>query len=459
MSTYGERQRLDLANCLASFDEQFQLWADRTLRPPWETHYSQVRAVTSMMDGVRVGLKERLDSTNGTPAAADLPTFVLAAWRVWEAFRSRLAQRQEDAFRSGLAAADEIAWACRKPIAAAVAAAGGAVPPEPALVYLSGAASPVALQRHTRFLAEPVFGQSLTAAANALLEKLPVPLIGLPWHEIFHAPGMVAIAHEAGHVVEADFELTAPLDAAIQRAADKCGQPSSVWLPWRAEIFADHFAMRHCGPAFVTMLGDVLLSHVDSTGPSYPPHVVRMELCFAALKDMGIPDAQVDALKNAWKAEYERKVAAPPPPVLVARVAAATEFATELGRLPVANSTLNQLISFGPPEQTTVEALAGQLQKHELPPPGTLATQIAAAARVVFDQDPTFFNDSNLSLFLCGAMLKGPDSGSRRRAGRPRDVLAAAAAPIVGAGVDAKYFAAGKRLVSEIVRRPPSPET
>ncbi|MCX6854720.1 MAG: hypothetical protein NTV80_07420 [Verrucomicrobia bacterium] len=433
MSSFADRQKQDLRNCLTSFDEQFRIWKDRTLRPPWETHFSQVIAITDMMSGLRQGLTKRLEDNANDP---DLTTHVGAAWRVWEAFRARLSQRQEESFRAGLGAADEIAWACRGPLAKVFQRTATVVRPEPALVYLSGASSPVALQRNTRFLAESVLRQSLTDAANALLERLPVPLIGLPWHDIFHAPGMTSIAHEAGHVVEADFSLTEGLNKAIQGAATATGldeKESKTWLAWRAEIFADHFAIRHCGSAFVSMLGDVLLNHANATGPEYPPHPLRMELCFTALEDMGHAKAETSRLRDEWTKDYRALVKAPAAgstaaAVLQSRLAMAPFVVKALGDLPLTEAiTLRAAVDFTPQNQEHVQKLAVALLKYERPPPNTPATHVAAAARLVFDQQPGFFKDPSVSLSLCETMLKGTDAGRRRRSGRARDVQAAAA--------------------------------
>lgn len=414
MSTWDERRKVDLKRCLDSFDEQFRIWQERTERPPYETHYSQVRAASDLLNGVRQELRKKLEGAK--PATASLTRQVLSAWRVWEAFRDRLAQRQEDMFRPGLAAADEIAWACRKPVKAAFEEAGEQSPKEPALVYLSGAASPVALVRDTPFTGEEVRGEGLWRNAEELLDHLPVPLIGMPWHEVFHAPGLVAVAHETGHVVEKDFNLTDALNSAIKKAVP--ADQSDDWQRWRAEVFADHFALRHCGPAYAGFLADVLRRFIDEPpSKAYPPHDVRMELCFAALEEFGIKDETED-MRKVWRDSV--------PAAKEAQLEAARAVAKALGGVQVAGKkTLAEVVPFTLQTHQTILAAARNLCKGIAPEGQFGAQHIAAAARLAFDMAPDLFSAGAATEEVFGIVSKVEGAGARRRAGRRPEPIAA----------------------------------
>lgn len=407
MDKWRERQRVELTRCLESFDEQFHEWEARTEKPPWETHYSQVRAATAHLGALRDKLRETL--LEGQDNQIELR--VLSAWRVWDAFRSRLAQRQEEMFRLGLSAADEIAWACRVPVATAFGALGKSSPKEPALSFLNGAVSPSALVRDRPFAAEPVYGEMLSKASERLLEHLPVPLIGLPWHEVFHAPGMLSISHEAGHVVEADFQLTAALDEAMEAAAPA---NAADWKRWRAEIFADQFALRHCGPAYAAMMADLLAPRLQTTpANSYPPHAVRMELCFVTLEVQGL-NTEAGELRDRWR----QRGAVDPIPSEATFIKQVPSVVQNLGDVLIGAGTFADLIQFKKPQMDRVLNVVADINSGNSTVSDASPQCIAAAAWMVFEENPAFFENRDATEEICARIVKSPGAGSRR--GRAR---------------------------------------
>jgi hypothetical protein len=437
-TSWTARRKAKFDVCIGSFGAQFHEWKARTEQPQWSTHYTQVRAIEALLVGVSDRVAEAAhDAAEDADFAQSLPQFeraMLSGWRVWEFFRSKLAQRQDEQFQPGLRAADELAWACRIPLAAAAAAAEKPVPKEPALVFLNGNASPVALARGRNFWAEsaPGMGQ-LDSVCDDILKHVPVPLISLPWHEIWHIPSLTAVAHEAGHVVEEDFKLTDDLNAALTAAVAKAGGKSKEenWLRWRAEVFADFFAVRHCGPAYVGMLGD-LLANVGPLGEVYPPAGVRMELCFEGLEKMGLK-GEAAKRRTAWNEIAAKDADASE---LVA-VKAVVEHLIDHKMPTLGGKSIGELALFGTARvekaMLVKEDLARGIQPKFLAENALLRDGdpvkeqgipqlLASAARLLYEDNPAAFNTEAASLEvieLIAAINAGVRRGTRRTMTEP----------------------------------------
>ena len=444
-STPEQRQKVELQRCLESFEGQFREWRARVELPEWGTHYSQVHAATRLLEGLRDGLKTTLDSGKDSAGkSADLSLLeplVLSAWRVWEAFRSRLSQRQEEMFRAGLQAADELAWCVRKPFADLL---GSALPKEPALCYLNGAVSPTALVRGVPFAEEAVRGEGVHVEARKLLESLPVPLISLPWTEVFHAPSMVSIAHETGHVLEVDAKLEGALPGVIAKAAD-----DSNWKPWAKEIFADHIAMRACGRGFAVFLAD-LLAPLKKRGvrpmPAYPDYDTRMELCFAALADMGHAQ-QAGELRQEWKNMSGTVKSSPLADAVV----------KALAKMKVSGQNLSDVITFNSDHESAVLRIMRDLRQNPARVSEQPATHIAAAAACLFHEEPEYFDDLARTQDIQQVMLRAAGPSSRRRAGRRvdlrlRSMPAAKNAAVADAAFEA-HFQQGANLLLDLLKQ------
>lgn len=412
---FVERRRIEFDRCLHSFADQFREWKERTETPAWASHYSQVRAIETLLVGVCERVKAEAEGAKVEPDFPEiLPEFekvVLSGWRVWEFFRGKLAQRQEEQFQAGLRAADELAWACRMPLAEAALAAGTLSPKEPALVFLNGNASPVALARGRSFWPEsaPGMGQ-LDELCNEFLLHVPVPLISLPWHEVWHAPSLTAVAHEAGHVVEEDFQLARDLDAALEAAVSEAGVPEQKadWLKWRAEIFADFFAVRQCGPGYVGMLSDVMIG-TNSDTSKYPPSDLRLELCFAGLRHLGL-DNEAKTRRAAWRQLTETREAAEPA-VKVAASVVKKIAGKRLGAF--GGKTLGVLVAFDPQRLEHSWRIARSLAEGRHPDSPSDPQLLATAARLLYEEKPEAFATDAASLDVFG-LIATFGAGQRR---------------------------------------------
>jgi hypothetical protein len=152
-----------------------------------------------------------------------------------------------------------------------------------------------------------LYGSDLKQATASL----PFPVIGVPWNQVLHLPDALAIGHEVGHSVEADFDLGAALNALIDEALTASGgqQRVAYWKAWKSEVFADVYGCLSGGPPFACALADFLLAdpaEVQARRPAltaYPPETLRVRINACILEKMGF-DQPAAKLIEAWDAEY-----------------------------------------------------------------------------------------------------------------------------------------------------------
>lgn len=293
------RKSVELDLKLNALDAEFERWTGASVAgAPFQKHHTQILALEERLNGHRAKIKLVLDGDKGLSTAREMSRMLLALHRIWEFFRSKLAQRFEDAFENHLQIADEFAWLCYKPV---YEKAFAKVPHrpflEPPLVFLNGGSSPFILTRDASFQAEPV-PRELIQDANLqkTMARLPFPVIGIPWHQIVQLPEALAIGHEVGHSIEADLNLETTLDSFIidGLTASKGAKRAPFWQAWRSEVFADVCGCLGGGPAFASALADFLLSDAAETlssapaNDSYPPANLRVRFNAIILDKMGL---------------------------------------------------------------------------------------------------------------------------------------------------------------------------
>ncbi len=305
------RRKLELEQKLASLDSELAEWTDRPTREPMPRRYSQVVRLNRVISAL---LESMTTSTNWKSPSEDIALAnavawekrILTAYAIWELFRSKLAQRDESFFQQRLLAYDDLAWACYEPAMTHYSA----TPKEPPLLYLTSTWSAYLQRRDSAFDTDVEKGKDAGAALDqvdyrAALKKLPFPLLALPWFQVSHAPSALLIAHEVGHAVEFDFDLTATIDktlaaAALQRSAD--------WRGCASEVFADLYGILCLGGYLAGSLLDLMAASreavvMDTVFGKYPSRFYRMELAATALDYLGLPE---DALRTrqTWQAVY-----------------------------------------------------------------------------------------------------------------------------------------------------------
>ncbi|WP_250036288.1 hypothetical protein [Paractinoplanes maris] len=278
------RRAAEIQHATGSLRAEWAYWRSQTSTKALEKHTTQIRAVAGLLDA---GL-------DGVAGLSDPYERVLDLFHVGDFFRAKILLRLVEPVRPFLDAADELAWALYRP---AVQAAGrrGEQLKEPPLVFLDRGIVPFAAARGSSYrtlLPRDIRTGSGAKAAAAL----PFPVIGVPWYLAGHLPGVLLVAHEVGHHLEDDCELTGELEQRLAGAGlDAARVP--VWAPWLGEVFADVAGSLACGSAYARVLADALATTPadGAGGERYPPPSTRVAVCRAAVRAAGLPDDDLPA--------------------------------------------------------------------------------------------------------------------------------------------------------------------
>jgi hypothetical protein len=397
----AERKLSELRRKLLALLAEFRHWRAFSMADKaFKKHHTQVRAVISHLRGLTQ--ETVADLAHGARAeevlkrSRNLEQNILAVRRVWEFFRVKWIQRTEAEFKDYLAIADELAWACYKPVLdCAISDPGHPPRQEPPLVFLNGGGSPFALAREDAFEAELVVGDQIDGATTRdVLDNLPVPVIGVPWFQTGHLPDALVISHEAGHLVLEDFKLRDQVMREVHGAV--AGSPNvSAWEAWLNEVFADVFGCVAMGPAFVSALLDFLAvgySDVETemVDPrewgKYPPNYVRVRLNIAALEMLDFT-TEAGELKDRWKryqwpgfSAYEGDLN---------KIAGAIINGKHRG---LNGMSLREILAFTQADQRHALEIAGNVLHQDLPKFTMDIRAILAAVRALYDPDPRSFS-------------------------------------------------------------------
>jgi hypothetical protein len=244
--------------------------------------------------------------------AIDIATVWLQ--RLWEFYRERFDQRDDEDLGPVLQAADEIIWSCYHEVMQHRSAADrGAAP----LAIIASQYSPSALESD-----QPLRGDLRLTVDFAdwdedlktLVSALPLPLIALPpW--CVRAPWwLIYLAHEVGHHVQDKLNLIAHFREGIGRTAASGGQDAAAWSAWSGEIFADVFSVLAVGRWAAWSVAEVERSTPDkmnATRSKYPSPALRLLLLQSTAKCVGLdaPEAVADLDLQAANVQKQSEVA------------------------------------------------------------------------------------------------------------------------------------------------------
>ena len=301
------RKKIELELKLASLQDELKSWCDRSEKEKlFEKHHTQVRALQAHLNGWHASITKRLAKyENAEPDVyltncANAEKLILTEHRIWDYFRSKLIQREEDSFLPYLRAADEFVWSCYQPVLKIVYPDIVSSPAkQPPLVFFNGGISPFSLARGKPFQPEPVAGEILNINPDDYVTKLPIPVVGVPWDQVTHLPAVLVLGHEVGHIVEADFGLKDGVERMLKHALEKRQADAArtqAWNEWRGEIFADLWGCLAGGPAFAGALIDFIAKGKQTicgeakTAPDwsrYPTDFLRVRIVLKVLELMG----------------------------------------------------------------------------------------------------------------------------------------------------------------------------
>jgi hypothetical protein len=225
------------------------------------------------------------------------------------------------------------------------------------------------------------------------LRRLPIHVIGIPWFQLAHLAGAPAIGHEVGHNVEAELELLPALQGAIRgamRDGKAAGEPCEAWEAWLREVFADVYGTLATGPAYVSMLADVLAGPTGTAADqvssenghgTYPPRGLRMLVGIETLRHRGLGEV-ADRLLSEWTAVFKHERLSDVTPDVRRIVTALIE-----GPYDALGGALTDLLDFKENDHALAARTAQEAQKgYELPTEDIRC--LIAAARLAFEADP-----------------------------------------------------------------------
>jgi hypothetical protein len=433
MITLSTRREASLREKFAALNTEFQEWLDLTEESKdFEKHHTQLRALTGHLKGLRSQTEAAFNtaSKSGILAQArNLESLLLGIRRIWEFFRSKLVQRRDPEMRKFLQLADELAWACYKPV---LDVSGATARREPPLVFLNGGLSPYALSREEAFFAEDVPGETLSGRTyDQVLKHLPIPVIGVPWYQASHLPDLPVVAHETGHTVESDFGLQDAVKLTIASRLSEEGRPerSDHWKAWSHEVFADLWGCLTLGPAFVGSLMDFLAlgrnvveNETATEEGKYPTAHLRMLLCFEALEKLDFKADSI-AARNLWEAEY-KKIAMPESfekdvPAVFHAVLLSKYIVGGVGRV------LSEIpgLCFKPVHWSYAKSAVQELTNDKIPESATTAPTLVAAARFLFEKDPGQYKGYSLVERISSIVRPGTRAGENLLSDEEKDNL------------------------------------
>lgn len=392
---FSARKRLEATRRLEAFDAELDRWIAASAQgQTFQRHGSQIRAIRHMLVAMRTDIGEAIaDESVPLDISASASSLSLALFAIWDFFRSKLDQRRNAAYAGSLRMADELAWACYLP-------ARGLGVKEPPLAFFTGGSSPYILRRDRRFFADglprELVGDETITSATA---RLPFPVVGLPWTQMAHLPDGVVIAHEVGHAIEIDCELTADMSAAIGAAMTSraAAARSAEWQAWLSELFADLYACLAVGPAFAYALRDFLAAPAErlaaerpSAQSPYPPTSVRMRF------NAGVLERTIPGSGNAVWADWQGNVTVPPTlePYVGDADAVAGEMLTR-SCTALSNQPITTLIGFTRDDVAASEELVSLAEDRRLLPGNADVRTLFAAARMAYEKNPQGYDVSS----------------------------------------------------------------
>lgn len=298
---------------LLSLREAIGTWVTRRQNADVKRqHHTQLTTLElvlmNALGKIEAGLKGVSPAASGNKVYAECRLFerrVVWVRRLWEYYRGKFDQRNDDDLKEVLAAADEVVWSCyceifRKAKEQDSSIERGTAP----LPYIDLHYSPHAIPRaespsDLRSDVDAPFLQNF-------LKQLPIPIIGLPAVCLQSPWSMIYLGHEVGHHVLHDLLPDLGLQTLFETrlrqtvsAATSDDETTERWEAWGNEIFADLFSILCMGPWALWAMTELELGDESAMFKSktlYPSPLVRLALMAGMVEKLKLKNPK--ALNN-----------------------------------------------------------------------------------------------------------------------------------------------------------------
>jgi hypothetical protein len=212
--------------------------------------------------------------------------------RVSAYFREKFDQRSDPALGPVVAAADEVVWSC---FAGAFRSQGLATPPAP-LPYVAPLETPSAVPR----IEPPAEFRNDHPSLHDWLERLPIPVVGLPPSCVREPWRLVYLGHEVGHHVQLDLEPGWSIEKSFGERLEGAvpEEAGGRWRSWGAEIFADAYSVAMMGTWAIWAIAELErdgragMLAPKSGASGYPCPAVRLALMAGLADSLGLTGTQ-----------------------------------------------------------------------------------------------------------------------------------------------------------------------
>jgi hypothetical protein len=256
------------------------------------------------MTGSMAGLRHAVQEVDVDQPTADLfdecrlyDLRILWLRRVWQYFRDKFDQRDDEGLRPVLEAADDVVWSCYQQVYRQLEVMAPEFTSGPApLPFIDAWYAPEAFPAE---LVPPGLKAEVDVGfLREYLNTLPIPIVrlppvcaGAPWWLIY-------LGHEVGHHIQfgvlPNMALTSQFREKVGDAALACAasdEEVTRWQRWSTEIFADIFALLLLGPWFLWAMVELELqagSTMLASRSAYPSSVLRLRLLASAVEQLGL---------------------------------------------------------------------------------------------------------------------------------------------------------------------------
>lgn len=278
-------------------------WDARDAADTLKQYRTQLNAIKRLLEGAVNYLQQQLDALDLNMTTGDFyeecrlfDLRVIWLRKVWQFYKDKFDQRDDDNLRLILKAADEVVWSCYREVVNRAASNAVEFKQGPApLPFIEDSYSPESFPSE---LVPYDLKPSETGFLQNLISRLPIPLVSLP-QSCVNAPWwLVYVGHEIGHHVQYSFideqQFIKLFQTQVKDAVTNnggVGDDADKWGRWSKEIFADIFSIMMMGQWAVWAMVDFELKKPNEMlvrRPQYPSPIVRLALLAHAADRLGL---------------------------------------------------------------------------------------------------------------------------------------------------------------------------